>query len=167
MDLQSSQRAKDLFLDYLPFPRNSSVQLGTKDGKSWFGSSATYLPLPSITQENDTDLLKAYLTDHFMQAENTLLKPFSLYLDAKFLNSVVAEAKLLGGHNELEWCSALSDPYRVQQIKERVEIQFLPCNKERYFADDLVSLVVDIKNVSTLIIKVRVLHQNSHIDQIH
>jgi hypothetical protein len=149
MDLHSSQRAKDLFLDYVVYPRGNSKKYSARNSSIW---RCSYTVLSPVTESQDDELLKAYLTDHYMQANITKKKPFSLYLGDMYLKNIIATAKLLGGHNELEWCSLLSDP--VQSIKERVEIQFLACNKQKFSTSDSVSLSVEIKNISTLIIKV-------------
>ena len=93
--------------------------------------------------------------DYFMCEPRTPddVKALNVHLKDKGLQEIAAEGSLLGGADELKWCSYLDASY-VQQLKERVNIDFLACNKIHFKVSDPVQLHVNLKNVSQVIAKV-------------
>jgi len=102
---------------------------------------------------NDEPLVRAYLM-HFFVSEDSF-QPYTETVRSDYLRRLFAEAKMLVGKGDMErWYSMLNDPTYYQRLKDRVEINFAPTQREYYGVDEAVSLQVDVKNVKTLLVKV-------------
>ena len=102
---------------------------------------------------DDEALVRAFLEHFFVEAHK--FKPFDTYIRTSYLKRVFAITKILAGVGDMEeHYSMLDDPSAYQALKERVDIEFAPENADVFGAADSVSLLVDIKNVETLVVKV-------------
>ncbi|MFO0905083.1 MAG: hypothetical protein U0939_18905 [Pirellulales bacterium] len=111
-------------------------------------SAATLLPPVG----NDEPLVRAYLAHFLVDAANT--KDFEPYVHDVYLKHLFAETKIVNGLGDAEQWASLLPPEQFQALKERVDIDFLPTNKQRYAIDDPVTLDVFVKNCPTLLVKV-------------
>ena len=102
---------------------------------------------------DDTALVRACL-EQFLATEPSIEGWREFFLE-RWLKQVYAELQLLAGKGDPEQLySMLDDPGQLQQIKDRVEIGFLPTQKRRFARDEAVTLTVDVKNVPKLLVKV-------------
>ncbi|MEX2578347.1 MAG: hypothetical protein WD342_04750 [Verrucomicrobiales bacterium] len=149
---------QELFLSYLRLPRpmpymapeylQSQQQRGNRaDLDADFSPTVGFPPV-----RNDEPLVRDYLEHYFVDDET--FERFSPYVRETYLRRVFAETKLLNGIGDPERWYSLLTPAQVQNLKDRVEIEFSPTNKERFTAGDAVSLAVGLKNVTELAVKV-------------
>lgn len=147
------------FLDYAKMPRQVSYakaeyleKLTRADPP--FGLGHDYRKVTQLPPVNDDEeLVRDYLSRLFLDAKD--VKPFDTWIRDGFLKEVFASTKMLNGVGDMQtWFSMIDDPAYCQRLKERVEIGFAPENAGWFRADDPVALAVDVKNVSTLTVKV-------------
>jgi hypothetical protein len=153
---------KERFTEYLKLPRATSYirveyieQLRKQTGADHTAnlnqdfSSVTLLVPINI----DEPLVRDYLM-HFFAGENDF-QAYAVYIRDDYLKEVFAETKIVNGIGDMEkWYSMLNDPAKYQRLKDRVDIDFAPTNKQLFSADEAVSLDVEVKNVKALIVKV-------------
>jgi len=102
---------------------------------------------------DDEKLVRELVSQVLLDAVDT--SDFDGLLHAKVLRRLLATTKILAGIGDMErWYSLLDDPTAYQALKERVDIELISRNKRYYTADESVTVVADIKNVSTLVVKV-------------
>ncbi|MCB9712351.1 MAG: hypothetical protein H6712_00740 [Myxococcales bacterium] len=102
---------------------------------------------------DDQALVEDFLAHLLLEHDDPT--PFEPYLERAFLDRVRATAMILAGVGDIErWTSLLDDPARFAELKDRVELSFAPQCPTSFSADDEVSLTLDVKNVSTLVVKV-------------
>jgi hypothetical protein len=157
LDLEQGAADKERFLAYLRLPRRGGFASEAHlrrfgRGDEHVDLAARYpTDLPAIG--DDTALVRAYLERFF--ATEDAVEAYAEWLDAGWLETVLAETKLLLGQGDPErWYALLRDPARLEQLKQRVEITFPPELRTRFGAGDRVVLAVDTKNVPTLLVKV-------------
>ena len=149
---------QDRFLRYLKLPR-----------AVWYGNPH-YLELPSRRdfQANlaadysaatllgpigdDEAQVRDYLLHLLADAANT--DGYAEFLESTYLREVFAEAKITAGVGDQEKWFSMLPPEKLQDLKDRVDLDFALTNKEIFNPDDAVALDVNVKNVKTLIIKV-------------
>jgi hypothetical protein len=147
------------FLDYVKLPRqvsyaNNDYLKTFRSDTGLFGLGQDYRPVTlHAAFGDDEELVRDYLSRFFLTAPS--VKPYDAYMAAPFLNEVFASAKILNGTGDMEkWYSLLNNPGFYQALKDRIEISFARTNPAWFRADEPVSLAVDVKNVSTLAVKV-------------
>ncbi|MBL8735181.1 MAG: hypothetical protein JNL12_02010, partial [Planctomycetes bacterium] len=102
---------------------------------------------------DDEALVRACLEALFATSDDT--RSFAPFLDADWLKRVFAETKLLLGQGDpAQWTAQLGDPGYVESLRNRVELVFAPTQQRTFGGDDAVALVVDTKNVPTLLVQV-------------
>ncbi len=113
---------------------------------------------------NDESLVREYLLQAFVAAEN--YEVFKPLIRDEYLKKLFAEAKLTAGVGNGESWYSLLTPSEVQELKERVDIEFAPTNQIQFLPGDEVKLNLDIKNVSDLVVKVYEVNAlNYYLDQ--
>jgi hypothetical protein len=149
---------RELFLEYLSLPRNthyiqpryreSLLKKGSHDIR--FGQSfGNIILVPPI--RNEETLVREFLL-HFLR-EDDGMDGFVKFLRDTYLKPLLAEAKLVNGiGNPEKWFSLLGTS-RVQALKDRIDIDFLPQNPTLLEPGDAVNLKVAVKNVDSLLIK--------------
>jgi len=76
-------------------------------------------------------------------------------LRRELVNRVYAETKILAGDPDSErWYSLLNDSGYYEELKNRVELEFPRGQRLQYAPDEAVKIELDVKNVSTLIVKI-------------
>lgn len=155
---QNGQYDKDRFIEYLKLPRHvgylSKAMLESDELKRFpsdlnsnYGGATL---LPAIG--NDEPLVRRYLTQFFMDAASP--KEFEPYVNDVYLRHLFAETKIVNGLGEPEQWASMLPPELFQQLKDRIEIDFVPTNRTQFFQDEKVKLDLQVKNVGTLIVKV-------------
>lgn len=146
-----------LFLEYLKLPRNAQYMkpdyIRSREHQGYQvnlnAAPHVFTKLPVIG--DDEPLVRRYFQRIFVTANN--YNAYSFYVKQAYLKEVFAETKMLYGIGDREeWYSWLS-PSHVQFLKEHVEIEFLPVNKDIFSTEDNVALDVFIKNVPSLLVK--------------
>lgn len=155
-NLSQNQFDRDLFLEYLKLPRPAAyynqqrlsargIRLVELDFQL-----TPQIPLPAIG--DDASLVLRYL-EHFLQAASDV-DAFADYLDRDFLERAFAATKLLYGiGNPPTWYSKLSAAEQ-QELRDRTEMRFVPHNQLGYPITEPVRLDVELKNVSSLTVKI-------------
>lgn len=107
----------------------------------------------------DEPLVRSYLRHLLVDAKD--YESYLPYIETTYLKELFAEAKLTAGVGEAggavgdqEKYFALLPAEKLQALKNRVDLDFVPTNKELFGPADPVGLDVDVKNVKTLIVKV-------------
>ncbi|EGC37010.1 hypothetical protein DICPUDRAFT_77330 [Dictyostelium purpureum] len=109
--------------------------------------------LKGVSQDDDEKLISFLLKKLFI--EESTIKPYSDWFKPSYLESLLAESKLVSMKDQPEkWIQMIDNHSKVQTIRDRVDIEFLPNNKSYYHPDDEVSLECSIKNVPNLLVKV-------------
>lgn len=149
---------RDLFLAYLKLPRHTPYMSPDYLARRGLRGRSVNLDadfratttLPPIG--DDTDLVRAYLLHYFVEDDGW--EGFAPYLRETFLKPLFAEAKLVHGAGDPERWYSLINPSAVQELRDRVDIDFAPENPERFAPADAVELDLWIKNVPELLVKV-------------
>ncbi|WP_372366245.1 hypothetical protein [Candidatus Uabimicrobium sp. HlEnr_7] len=154
--LQSKQGkySKNLFLTYLKLPRNAvySNRNFLYYARHKANLHQNYQKQTQLhTVGDDTKLVRQYLQQFLLGAEN--YDEFEAYVDSNYLKALFAEIKIVYGvGNAIDWYSLLSTQ-KYKELQERVDLDFLPTNKDIFTQKANVHLQVAIKNVQNLIVK--------------
>lgn len=157
-DISQGGWNRDRFLQYLKLPRyldyvNPEYLKKTQNTEYMVDFNQNYngaTGLPGIG--SDEALIGDYLR-HFFESEKGY-DAFKPYLREAYLRPIFAETKLLQGQGNLEQWYAWLDPAQVDALKNRVDLAFVPENKQRFALDEAVTLNVWVKNVDRLLVKV-------------
>ncbi|MDA1139938.1 MAG: hypothetical protein O3B01_15290 [Planctomycetota bacterium] len=149
---------KQRFVEYLKLPRPVhyirpeylNLEENRRDRVNLHANYQSITWLPPIS--DDEQLVGRYLDRFLVQAPDT--KEFEIYFREDYLKEAFATTKILNGIGDMEQWYSMLPPARYQALKERVDIEFPPTNKNLFRADEKVSLALYIKNVSSLIVKV-------------
>jgi hypothetical protein len=153
-DLKLGKLNSARFLEYLKLPRNFNyVSPRYRENQELFRHPAdlnadlrNVIGTPPISE--DETLVRAYLLALLVDAPDA--SAFAPYIEDGYLNQVLAEAKLTAGKGDAEkWFSLLS-PTFVQQLRERVDLDFDRTNPEVIEPGQSVVLNVHLKNVPHL-----------------
>jgi hypothetical protein len=156
-DLGQGVTDRERLLAYLQLPRERHYvrreyheQAAERHG--YIDLAKRYLAeLPAIG--DDEALVRSCL--EALLATSDDVRAFAPFLDTDWLRRVFAETKLLAGQGDAAmWTAQIGDPAYVEALQRRVELAFAPTQKQAFGADDAVSLVVDTKNVPTLLVQV-------------
>ncbi|MCA9213857.1 MAG: hypothetical protein KDB27_12385 [Planctomycetales bacterium] len=158
MDLKDGTYDKSRLLEYLKLPRSCGYidpdymrdgerRRYTADLNADFASQTQMPPI-----HDDERVVRAYLQHFFVEADS--YSEFAPFLRDDYVKELFAETKLINGLGDAERWYAMLSPSKVQQLKDRVEIQFASTNRTKYDVGDEVTLLVHTKNVPTLLVKV-------------
>ncbi|MFK7741767.1 MAG: hypothetical protein AB8H80_15720 [Planctomycetota bacterium] len=161
-DLEMGVPNKGRFLAYIRLPRRSGYaaksHIDRFTRRNEHVNLRTSYPTLMDAIGDDVALLRTYL-EHFFASEDSV-DAYSLFLDKRWLQRVLAETKLLAGagegnSGEMErWYSLLDDPAYLETLEQRVELRFPSSQKTQFGARDAVSLTIETKNVPALLVKV-------------
>ncbi len=148
---------KARFMEYIKLPRNVTYINHTYSQKpenrhvraNLSANYKTYTMLVSV--QTDEPLVRDFLAQFLLDAED--YKAFLPYIESNYLKRLFAETKVLNSVGDMERWYSLLTPSEYKALKERIDIEFLPTNKEVVAAADAVSLEVALKNVEKLIVK--------------
>ncbi|MEZ6118737.1 MAG: hypothetical protein R3C28_19525 [Pirellulaceae bacterium] len=160
LDLKRSQGDYNLslFTEYLKLPRNVGYlnpRFAASNEARRFSANldqdfSAINGLPPIF--NDEPLVRDFLSHAFLEANDT--KAFDAYVDNDYLKRLLAETKIVNGLGDMNRWAAMLPPEVFQALKDRVDLEFASTNAKFFAAEDPVFLDVNVKNVSTLIVKV-------------
>ena len=147
---------KNLFLEYLRLPRQARYvnqeylrRLAAErpaDLNTDYRSATLLPPVGS-----DEALVRDYLQRFLVDAPDG--REFAEYVEATYLSELLAETKIVNGIGDMEQWYALLPPAKHEALKERVDLEFLPANRECWSAEEPVTLTLAIKNVAQLVVK--------------
>ena len=101
---------------------------------------------------NDEPLARSYLLHFFVEADK--FDAYLPYIDDLFLKQAFSEAKIVNGIGDMEKWYSMLPPEAYQALKDRIDLDLAWTNKVNFAADEPVTLKVEVKNVSKLIVKV-------------
>ena len=130
--------------DYLREPTRRDVQVNL---------AADYAPqtlLPPVG--DDEPLVRSYLMHFFIEEKG--YGPYEEFVRDTYLKDVFAETKIVNGIGDQEQWYSMIDPGRLQQLKERIDLDFAYANRTYFTADEAVAMDLNVKNVKSLIVKV-------------
>jgi len=156
-DQSQGKYSIDLFMEYLKLPRNvfyvNPKYLNQSQNRYHQANLQESYQKDTLLRSigNDEPLVRDFLM-HFLK-EAADYKRFWTLIKEDYLKEVFAETKLVNGIGDMEaWYSLLS-PEKIKDLKERIDIAFLPTNPEEISIEDPVFLEVALKNVKNLIVK--------------
>ncbi|HPT48456.1 MAG TPA: hypothetical protein PLM07_21435, partial [Candidatus Rifleibacterium sp.] len=160
LDLQRAYGEYDrvAFLEYLKLPRRASyIDQKRLQTNEWLQYQADlYADFNQITSclpvTDDEPLVRDYLAK-FVLADKSA-DAFSGLIESEYLKRLLAETMIVNAAGDLEQWFSLLGGQAVKDLKERVELEFLPACKQVYSAGEPVKLAVRIKNVSKLMLKI-------------
>lgn len=154
LNMSRGEYDRELFLEYLALPRTAAYYL-RKIEPGQVLVDLNYAPSSQLALSrigDDSGLIRRYL-EQFLQADDNV-DAFASFLERKYLENVFAETKILYGIGDsAEWYRKLT-PAQQQAIRQRVEVRFAPDNSVNYKPEDDVSLDVEFKNVSQVVVKI-------------
>tara|TARA_B100001115_G_scaffold116746_1_gene86853 strand:- start:1781 stop:8269 length:6489 start_codon:yes stop_codon:yes gene_type:complete len=150
---------RELFMKYLSLPRRGNYvnpkrweEALRKDRRIEVNLNADYRPFTGLDRiRNDEPLVRSFLLRFFLKDPDYL--PFSQLVREDYLKPLFAEAKLTSGSGNLEKWFSMLDGGAVNALRDRVDLDFSPDNKEFFSADEAVGLKLAVKNVQTLLVK--------------
>lgn len=158
-DLSSGAPNKQRFLQYLRLPRQTAYvnpdYLRRRARGDEVVNAGSSFPTGFDAIGNDEPLVRAYL-QHFFASEDSY-QPYVEFVQEAYLKRLFAETRILMGVGDMEEWYSMLDPVYVEQLKQRVEIAFLPTQKTWYGPREAVGVDVDLKNVDKLLVKVFVI----------
>lgn len=146
------------FLTYVKLPRNQpymSQQWRDRDeSRRWPADlNADLGPVTLLPRVGaDEPLVRDYLQHFLADAEN--VKEWEPYIDDVYLRHLFAETKIVTGAGDPERWASLLPPEQFRQLKDRVDLDFLPSNKTEFAVDEAITVKVDVKNAPSLLVKV-------------
>ncbi len=160
LDLQRGLGEYDrtAFLEYLKLPRSVSyIDRKRLESDDWLRYQAdlsadfnrlTKCP-PVVVDE---PLVRDFLSRLLLKDESA--DAFSGIIESEYLKRLFAETMIVNAVGDLEKWFSLLDGQMVKELKERVELEFLPVCRPVYESDEPVAISVRIKNVSRLMLKI-------------
>lgn len=159
-DLAAGELELERLRAYLRLPRSSAVthpRLLERAGRGEVADLSGAHPTGWANVGDDEPLVRACLEHFLVGAADT--SAFDELVEPRYLARVFAETKILAGQGDMErWYALLDDPAAYEALKQRVELRFAPTQREQFDADAPVELELDVKNVSTLLVKVYEIH---------
>ena len=170
LEREEGRYDRALFMEYLKLPRqvfyiNPDYLRSQERDKNYAASlSQNFEPWTLLViVGTDEPLVRDYLMRFFVEesgkgrgffGRSKGWGDFETYIKEEYLKEVYAEAMLVNGLGDAEEWYSMLGASRLQQLKERVDLDFSPTNKDCYNREDAVSLEVFVKNVKNLIVRV-------------
>ncbi len=164
-NLERGTYDRDLFIEYLSYPRSSSIApreltrgVASRELANVMINTESYTGLPRVS--DDTPLITSCL-EYFFRTEDTY-ESFLPYLTKDYLRRTFASARILAGSTDPEYFNMLST-YERDELTGRIEVTILPITPKRFSRDEKVELNVSFKNVSKAFVKVYPINALSYI----
>jgi hypothetical protein len=150
---------RQLFMEYLSLPRRGVYvnpkrweEVLRKDRRIEVNLHADYRAFTGFDRIiNDEPMVRSYFLKFFIKEQT--YETFSKLIRDDYLKPLFAEAKLTSGSGDPEkWYSMLSAG-SVNNLRERIDLDFPHDNKEFFGANEPVRLKLAVKNVETLLVK--------------
>lgn len=164
------KEVKALFMEYIKLPRDMFYvnrdwlkEIEHRRHRVDLNTAYGGVGLSQILR--DHELVEAYFQHWFLKEES--LKPYLPYVQERYLKQWLAETRILHDIGDTRKYVEMLTPAQYRQLKERVDLEFVPTNKELFAPDEAVSLDVNIKNVKKLIVKVYEINTDSYFRRHH
>ena len=105
-----------------------------------------------VPVRNDEQVIRDYLAHFFLKDANT--KAYEPYVDSTWLKHLFAETKLINGLGDAERWYAMLPPAKLQQLRDRIDLDFAATTQQFFDLEEPVELDLDIKNVKKLLVKI-------------
>ncbi len=157
-DLKHNTPDAARLVSYLKLPRSVSyLNPAFRDNQEIFRQPADLTTdLTHLTGHgpitDDTALVRRTLL--LILSQNPDTSAFQPYLEAGFLNALLAEARLTTAPAAADQFTALLPPAALQQLRTRTDLEFDPACRETWLPEDEVTLDLHVKNIPRLLIKV-------------
>ncbi len=156
LDLSEGKYERELFSEYLQLPRPAPYYEPKRLAERTVGvvqlEYAMNPQVPLTAMGDDSPLVRRFL-EHFLRTDERM-EDFSPYLKREFLETVLAETRILYGlGDEATWYSKLT-PGEQKDVRERIELRFAPQNQLSFHAAEAVHLDIELKNVDQLMVKI-------------
>jgi hypothetical protein len=155
-DQKAGVHDHDRFLAYVKLPRNVWYLRDEVRQRLTRGDHLAQLhqnfgfALPPVG--NEEPLVREFLLHFFREAAD--YKAYLPLIRDDFLKRTFAEAKIVNGVGDPQQWASLLAPEEYKRLKERVDIDFAPDNREVFGSGDAVKLTAFVKNVPSLLVKV-------------
>lgn len=150
---------RERFEAYLKLPRNvpyvNQDYLRRDDVRKYICNlSETYPETGLPIVGNDEPLVRSYLLHFFV--EDASYEQYLPLVQTSYLKEVFAEAKVVNNVGDSEQWASLLPPQKFQQLRDRVDLDFVETNRRLYSIDDDGPVVLDlhVRNVRTLLVKI-------------
>lgn len=166
LDVAEGRWDKGAFLEYLALPR----PLGYVSPRLLAGDVARAFPcnlgmafegslLPPVG--NDEGLVRTILSHFLVDAADG--REFAGLVEGEYLARLLAETKLVHGLGDRDAHAAVLGPAAYRDVRDRVEIEFLPTNATVFGAGDGVALDLAVKNVPALSVRIFAINARGHL----
>ena len=143
---------KNNFRSYLKLPRQTDY-IKAKSGYHLADLHADFNNVSGMPPiGNDEELVRDYLFQLLSSARD--YKEYLPYINDNYLKTIFAQVKIMAAQGDAEALFSMLSPSEVQELKERIDLQFAPSNPEFFDTDQLVVLKLYLKNVETLVIRI-------------
>jgi hypothetical protein len=149
---------RTLFNEYLKLPRRTtymnSKYYNDRDNARYLADlGANFQPHTMMRAiNNDEELIRDYFSRIFQDEQSP--EEYYEYIDSNYLNRLFAETKILYGIGDMEKWYSMLDPQSVNQLKEKIELEFLPDCQTTFKPDETVEVSARVKAIKKLIVKV-------------
>ncbi len=157
LDREMGVYDRDRFIAYLKLPRQApwvrTEYLRDMPGRGFADLSASFEEQTRLAPiQYDEPLVRDYLHHFLVDARDW--RAFSEWVDDQYLKQRFAEAKITAGLGDPEQWASMLTPETWKALMERVDLEFLPVNREFFGDDERVELTLVTKNIQNLIVKV-------------
>ena len=149
---------RDKFMRYLALPRpvhyiNPDFLRRSQAQDVLVNLNQSFQPIADLPPIGvDEPLVRDYLAHFLRDAPDG--KAFAEWIESNYLRRLFAETKLVYGVGDPESWFALLSPGEVKQLRDRIDIEWLPTNPTSFGSSDPVALDVAVKNVEELLVKI-------------
>ena len=157
-DRKRGEYNKQRFMTYLRLPRKAGYVsrnlLETDEARRYVANLgqdfSQFTTRPSIG--SDEALVRDYLSHYFVKESS--YRAYESYIDSTYLKQLFAETKLLHGLGDAERWYAMLPPEQLQRLRDRIDLDFVPTNKQYFQVNEGVGVDLDVKNIKKLIVKI-------------
>lgn len=147
-----------LFMQYLRLPKNRGYVnrdfIRTLQNRNYQANINqnfhSFLLLAPIS--DDEPLVRDYLENLLVNQSN--FNDYRQFVDHDYLQHLFAKIKVLSGQGDAEKWYSMLPPEVMAELREQVEIEFMPQNPMQFDHDELIKLDVAIKNVEKLMVRI-------------
>ena len=157
--LKSDSFPEDLFIEYIQLVRPRITPTRTHESLAKLTQKFSKITTLSVIK-NDQGLVLSYL--HHLLGKKKSIPALAQYFTEKHLTRILAESKLLAGASPSDWGKKLS-PEDFRELRDRTEVLLAPSNAKQWSSTDDVTLLLDLKNSTTLSVRIFKIDALSHL----
>lgn len=147
---------KKYFLEYIKYPlKNWCMNPDKFKAENYSYNWEQYMPNiqnrsgGQVNYNLDEKMYKTYLEQFYKDKGN--IKDFEAHFEKNFIKNLIEEFDFYAGK---EIKADAQNAARFEELREKVLIEILDCNKEAFKKEDRVQLVLELKNTPQLYVKV-------------